>query len=113
MSSTMKQGEEFYIGWRFKSPTDFSLEDLTGFNILIQLRASPNATSVIDSFTHNSPEVIYYPQYGAIDLHLPASKTANYNFKKAYIDCWALKQDGSVGDRSTMSLITLKTGVSR
>jgi hypothetical protein len=105
-------GESFFIGWRFKWDED-TPQDLTGYNILIQIKPFNESQRPIIQYTQLSPELTLALPYGAIDLNIPASTTSTFTFKKAVIDCYVTNAAGTLGFRSPFTKITNTRGVSR
>lgn len=110
MESNITRGEEFYLGWRFRWP-DFELKNLTGFSVSVQIRPFENSNTVIASYTEASPQILFMPLAGTVDLYLSPADTAAFDFKTAVIDCWV--RNATDGDRSATTKLILKRGVSR
>ncbi len=112
MQMTMVKGEEFYLGFRFKWP-DMTPKDLTNYYVLIQIRPFKNSKNVIASFNHTSPQVLFVPEAGAIDLQLTPLDTHSYDFKNGVMDCWVRNASNTDGDRTPTIELIFDTGVSR
>lgn len=109
----MVRGVEFNMGWRFKLDAN-TPKPLTGYNILIQIRPYSASTTIIKAWTESSPEVVFTPLTGAIDLNLKPTTTLSFDFKQAVIDCWIYNGTTDTdGDRSSTWTINLEHGVSR
>ena len=109
----MVRGVEFDMGWRFKFDAN-TVKPLTNYKVLIQLRPYSTSTTVIASWTDVSPEVVFTPASGSVDLHLKPSTTLAFDFKQAVIDCWVYNGTTDTdGDRSATWTVILDHGVSR
>ena len=109
----MTRGVEFPMGWRFKLDS-VTPKLLTGYKVLIQIRAHEKSDVVLSEWTEESSVVVFTPLSGAVDILLPPSLTISYTFKTAVIDCWVY--NGAIdtdGDRSPLYTITLNWGSSR
>lgn len=111
MEQTIVRGEEFYIGWRFRWPDDLELKDLTGFLVTVQIRPFENSNTIIAGYTEVSPQILFMPLAGAVELRLAPRDTAAFDFKTAVIDCWV--RNTTDGDRSPATKLILQKGVSR
>lgn len=110
---TITRGVEYPIGWRFKIDT-VTPKILTGYKVLIQLRPYDKADVVLKEWTEISPEVVFTPLSGAVDLLMKPSTTIAYTFKTAVLDCWVHNDTVDTdGDRSPLEHITLEWGSSR
>jgi hypothetical protein len=105
-------GESFFIGWRFKWDED-TPQDLTGYNILIQIKPFNESMYPVLQYTQLSPELTTVMSAGALDLTIPAVTTSALTLKKGVIDCYVSKPDGTLGFRSPSTKIINKRGVSR
>ena len=108
---TMVRGEEYRIQWVFKSDS-VTPKDLTGYEVLIQIRPYEAATTLIEEFNETSPEVVFTPLSGSVLLTIPQYKTADYTFTKAVMDCWVYVPNQVDGDRSSLEYITFRKGSS-
>lgn len=73
---------EYPIAWRFKLDAN-TPKPLTGYKVLIQMRAHDRADEVIKEWTEVSPEVTFTPLTGAAALvQLP---TLGFDFSSAPI----------------------------
>lgn len=105
-------GESFFIGWRFKWDED-TPQDLTDYNILIQIKTFHESERPIIEYTQASQELTLSLASGAIDLTIPASTTSTFTFKKAVIDCYVTNTAGTLGFRSPYTKIKNIRGISR
>lgn len=112
-SVVMTRGVEFPIEWIFKTaPT--VVKNLTGYEVLIQIRPSAQSTTLIKEWTEASGEVLFTPATGSVKLTLKPSTTLAFDFKQAVMDCWVYNGvTDTDGDRSPVVSITLDHGVSR
>lgn len=106
----MTKGVEFEMGWRFKT-APATPKDLTGFNVLVQIRPTKESSTILASYTEASPEITFIPVNGAVDLAIPPATVSAFTFRTAVIDCWVYNSVD--GDRSPTYSITYDTGVSR
>ena len=107
------RGVEYPIAWRFKLDAN-TPKPLTGYKVLIQMRAHDRADEVIKQWTELDPEVTFTPLTGAVDLLMKPSTTLAFTFKTCVLDCWVY--DGVAdtdGDRTPLEHITLNWGSSR
>lgn len=112
MSSKITNGVEFPISWIFKLDAN-TPKDITGFTVLIQIRATKNSTTILSSYTEVSPEVTVTPLAGRVDLIIPPDTTSTFTFSKAVMDCWIRDGINVDGDRSEAVELIYDTGVSR
>jgi hypothetical protein len=111
-TTTIINGVEFSIGWRFKDEDTDDPIPLLNYSILVQIRESKNS-SVILSFDQDSPEITFNPVDGEVFLLLPPSVTRNYRQSKGVIDCWVYNDLDTTGIRSSLFNIVVDRGVSR
>jgi hypothetical protein len=109
-SVTIVKNEEFPIQWNFKVDSS-TLKDLTGYSVLVQLRAFKESTTILASYDQNSPYITFTPLQGSVLLTLPPSVTEAFAFKKAVIDC--LVYTSVDGDRAPTYDVVIDWGVSR
>jgi hypothetical protein len=106
---TIVKNTEFEMGWRFKTDPD-TPKDLTGFNILVQIRPS----SVLATWDQDSDQIVFDPTTGSVDLVLSPSVTGAMSFKKGVIDCLAYDGDADTdGDRSSLYNVVVYWGSAR
>jgi hypothetical protein len=106
---TMVRGEEYPIEWRFKSDS-VTPKNLTGYSALIEIRPYEGSTTLIQGWTHLSPEVVFTPLAGTVKLTIPQHVSKAFTFKTAVMDCWVYLPNSVDGDRSPLEYITLQKG---
>lgn len=111
-SVTITNGVEFLMGWRYKLDAN-TPKPLTGYSVLVQIRAHKEATTTLASYDQDSPYITFTPLTGAVDLVLPPSVTKSFTFTKGVIDCWVYDAVDIDGDRSATYDVVVDRGVSR
>jgi hypothetical protein len=107
---TIVRGVETTLGWRFKIDPS-TPKNLTGYSVLIQIRPYKESDTVLEEWTHLSPEVVFTPNTGSVDLTMLPTTTSAFTFKKAVMDCYAYTTTD--GDRSSTIELISDYGVSR
>lgn len=110
LSDTITGGVEYTITWLFKTDS-VTPKDLTGFNVLVQIRERIYSSDFIVEYTELSPQIIFVPEDGSVVLSLTPNETSNFSFKKAVMDC--LVSNSTDGDRSELIELSHYSGVSR
>lgn len=105
----MVKGTEFRMGWRFEED-DGSPKDLTGYEVLIQIRQYRWSEEIIVSYNQDSPQITFSAIDGEVDLLIPASETNELDFDSGYIDCLVYTE--TEGNRSPAINVLFDTGVS-
>jgi len=110
MTEIITKNTEYSISFNFKSdPT--TPKDLTGHNILIQIRPYADSDKVLASWTDASPQITFIPISGSVTLSLSPVDTAALDFKAGVMDI--LAYNSIDGDRSDPIPVTVNYGVSR
>lgn len=112
MTEIITKNTEYTIGFNFKLDAN-TPKNLTGYNILIQIRPYSESTKVLAEYTHLSPYVTFTPVTGNVSLTLPPSVTGAFTFSKGVMDILAYNTGDTDGDRSAPLDVVVNWGVSR
>lgn len=112
ITTTLINGVEYLIGWKFKDEDTEDPISLVDYSVLVQIRESKNSP-VILSFDQDSLEINFNPVDGEVFLALPPSITRLYRNERGVIDCWVYNNIDTIGIRSSLVNIVVDRGVSR